>query len=116
MPNDPKNVGKSRTAAFLVAISLSAALCPLPAVAAESEQAKDKDRFGEIFIHPRDRHYLPGKAPSRATRQDQRRIDDPDRGLVNQYEYRKGDTIIYRDTWDDPEKGPRSSFGLRFNF
>ncbi|MEM1044625.1 MAG: hypothetical protein AAGL24_00685 [Pseudomonadota bacterium] len=116
MPNGPGTTGRFRTGAVFVVLTLSAALCPLPAMAAETEQAKDKDRFGDIFVHPRDRHYLPGKAPSRATRQDQRRIDDPDRGLVNQYEYRKGDTIIYRDTWDDPEKGPRSSFGLRFKF
>lgn len=116
MPIGPGNAGKCRAGAILVALALTSTLNPIPAAVAEARQEKKEDTFGDIFVHPRDRHYLPGKAPSRATRQTQRRIDDPDRGLVNQYEYRKGDTIIYRDTWEDPEKGPRSSFGLRFKF
>jgi len=79
-------------------------------------EAKADDKFGELFIHPRDRHYLPESAPSRAERQSQEKVFDAERGTMYRYEYKKGNTTIYRDVWEDPDLGQRGSFGLRFKF
>lgn len=77
---------------------------------------KSDDNFGDILVHPRDRHYLPGKAPSRAVRQSVEKVYDAERGTMYRYEYKKGDTTIYRDVWEDPDLGQRGSVGLRFKF
>ena len=99
-------------------VSISVFLASMDVVsAAEKKAAKEEeDRFGEIFIHPRDRHYQPGSAPSRAERQSVENVLDPERGAMTRYEYQKGDTTIYRDVWDEPGFGSRGSFGLKFKF
>lgn len=79
-------------------------------------ESKADDKFGEMFIHPRDRHYLPESAPSRAERQSREKVLDAERGTMYRYEYQKGKTTIYRDVWEDPDLGQRGSFGLRFKF
>lgn len=79
-------------------------------------EAREQDKFGEVFIHPRDRHFLPENAPSRAERQSQEKVFDAERGTMFRYEYKKGNTTIYRDVWEDPDLGQRGSFGLRFKF
>ena len=112
---------KSKAAAGVrVLVCLSVVFFALTAVvdaAEKKEQAPEEDRFGEIFIHPRDRHYLPEKAPSRAVRQSEEKVLDADRGPMFKYEYQKGNTTIYRDVWEDPNLGGhRSSFGLRLKF
>lgn len=79
-------------------------------------ESKADDKFGEMFIHPRDRHFLPESAPSRARRQSEEKVLDAERGTMYRYEYQKGKTTIYRDVWEDPDLGQRGSFGLRFKF
>ena len=86
------------------------------ATAQDKATEAEEDNFGEMFIHPRDRHYLPDQAPSRATRKSSEDLIDPERGPVIRYEYQKGDTIFYRDVWEEPGKGTRGSFGLKFKF
>ncbi len=75
----------------------------------------DAGDFGDIFVHPRDRNYMPGQAPSRATLQDTRTFEDT-RGQVNRYEYEKNGRVISRETWTDDrgESQGRIGIGRRF--
>lgn len=108
-----RNTGSGLWIALFVAVAYGGSGSPGFAVEPE---AKADDKFGELFIHPRDRHYLPESAPSRAERQSQERVFDAERGTMYRYEYKKGKTTIYRDVWEDPDLGQRGSFGLRFKF
>lgn len=87
------------------------AFCVLPGVG----NAQTADEFAEIFVHPRDRHYLPGNAPSLpevATRN----FLDGDRGEVTRWEYQTDKRLITRELWTDEngETRGRLRLGRRF--
>lgn len=64
----------------------------------ESDKA---ERVGDVFVHPRDRHYLPGTAPNRAELHGYRLQNLDGRGDVAVWEYRKGNRVITRELWTD---------------
>ena len=77
--------------------------------------AQTADEFAEIFVHPRDHHYLPGNAPSLpevATRN----FLDGDRGEVTRWEYQTDKRVITRELWTDEngETRGRLQLGRRF--
>jgi hypothetical protein len=87
------------------------AVLVLPGIA----NAQTADDFAEIFVHPRDRHYLPGNAPSLpevATRN----FLDGDRGEVTRWEYQTDKRVINRELWTDEngETRGRLRLGRRF--
>lgn len=77
---------------------------------------KDAERFGDIFVHPRDRHYLPGTAPSRAELQEFRTQNLDGRDDVAIWEYRKGNRVITREVWTDDFGNKQSIFKLGRGF
>ena len=95
---------------------LSGALAPALSQTPETPTGDvSPDAFGDIFVHPRDQYYLPGKAPSRATLQDTRQHEDV-RGTVNRYEYERNGTVISRETWTDVDGQSRGRFGVGIRF
>lgn len=74
------------------------------------------DTFGDIFSHPRDKHYLPGASPSRGVLVDEHKYYDDLRGSVGVLEYRSGKQIIRREVWtkDNGESTGRLSIGPSF--
>ena len=82
-------------------------------LAADNE---DADPFGDIFAHPRDRHYIPGTAPSRAELGDFG-IDYTDqRGEVSRWEYRKDGRVITRELWTDNNGEAKGRLGIGRRF
>ncbi len=76
----------------------------------------EANRFGDIFVHPRDSRYLPEKAPSRAEFHEFRLQDLDGRGDVGVWEYRKGNRIITRELWLDENGSKRSSIKIGRKF
>jgi len=115
------SVFKSKPGVLAAALTipvLVAAGALAPALAQTPEAATgdvSPDAFGDIFVHPRDQYYLPGKAPSRATLQDTRQHEDV-RGTVNRYEYERNGTVISRETWTDIDGESRGRFGVGIRF
>lgn len=68
------------------------------------------DRIGRIFVRPQD-----GAAPA-TVRTTEEKVFDPDRRTMFKYETQDGPVTLYRDIWDEPGFGARSSAGLRFKF
>ncbi len=62
--------------------------------------AQTADDFAEIFVHPRDRHYLPGNAPSLPTVTTYESFDD-ERGAVTRWQYQTEKRVINRELWTD---------------
>ncbi len=83
---------------------------------AQTSTKQNSDKFGDIFVHPRDRHYLPGTAPSRAElfKFSEQNIDG--RGTVGRWEYRKGNRTINREVWIDQDGRTRGSFKIGRKF
>jgi hypothetical protein len=77
--------------------------------------AQTADDFAEIFVHPRDRHYLPGNAPS-LPEVETRSFLDGDRGEVTRWEYQTDKRVITRELWTDEngETRGRLRLGRRF--
>jgi hypothetical protein len=78
-------------------------------------EALDQEAFGDMFVHPRDRFYLPGKAPSRAMLDTTTTLEDS-RGQVNRYEYSKNNTFISRETWVDERGESQGRIGIGRKF
>ena len=74
-------------------------------------------RSGEaiLFVHPRDRYYMPGQAPSRAILESETVVKDG-RGQVNRYEYSRGNSFIARETWQDERGESQGRFGIGRKF
>ena len=77
--------------------------------------AQTADDFAEIFVHPRDRHYLPGNAPSLPTVTTEDYLDG-DRGEVTRWQYQTDKRVISRELWTDEngETKGRLKLGRRF--
>ena len=77
--------------------------------------AQTSDEFAEIFVHPRDRHYLPGTAPS-LPEVETRNFLDGDRGEVTRWEYQTDKRVVTRELWTDEngETRGRLRLGRRF--
>ena len=77
--------------------------------------AQTTDEFAEIFVHPRDRHYLPGNAPSLPTFTTEDFLDG-DRGEVTRWQYQTEKRVINRELWTDEngETKGRLRLGRRF--
>jgi len=62
--------------------------------------AQTADDFAEIFVHPRDRHYLPGNAPSLPEVTYEDSFYD-ERGIVTRWEFKSDKRVISRELWTD---------------
>ena len=80
--------------------------------AADNSEAEN---FGDIFVHPRDRHYLPGTAPSRADFVGDLEYSD-ERGDVSRWEYRKENTTITRELWTNQFGETQGRLGIGRSF
>ena len=107
-------------AAFKIPIGLRVMFTSLLVVAATSPapaaDSMDAEQFGDIFVHPRDRHYLPGTAPSRAELFDSGIDYYDERGEVSRWEYRKKNRIITREVWSDENGEPKGRLGIGRKF
>jgi hypothetical protein len=83
--------------------------------ASEAAGGKEAESFGDIFAHPRDRHYLPGTAPSRADLVESTDFSD-ERGDVSRWEYRKNNRIITRELWTDNNGETKGRLGIGRTF
>lgn len=109
---------KSSLARAFMALALASLLLAIPPRAeAQDQQAgqKDAETFGDIFVHPRDRSYMPGKAPSRAILEETRSFEDA-RGRVDRYEYEKNGRVISRETWKDERGESQGRIGIGRKF
>ena len=75
----------------------------------------EAELFGDIFVHPRDRFYMPGHAPSRAILESETVVKDS-RGQVNRYEYSRGNSFIARETWQDDRGESQGRIGIGRKF
>lgn len=105
----------SATAAAFVLATMSAFCCGGASAQQSGGSAQAPDAFGDIFVHPRDRSYLPGKAPSRAILDTTTKFEDA-RGQVNRYDYQKGDMFISRETWVDDRGESQARIGIGKKF
>ncbi len=104
------NVRRLAPVAALVAILAGAAAAQdKPAPISEAEL------FGDVFVHPRDRFYMPGQAPSRAILESETIVQDG-RGQVNRYEYSRGNSFIARETWQDERGESQGRIGIGRKF
>ncbi len=95
--------------AFMAILACGAGAQDKPAPLSEAEL------FGDIFVHPRDRFYMPGQAPSRAILESETYIRDG-RGQVNRYEYSRGNSFIARETWQDDRGESQGRIGIGRKF
>ena len=101
---------------FLAIAFAATLIAPAGAIAQTSAGSpSNPDAFGDIFVHPRDRYYMPGQAPSRATLDSSTVVRDG-RGQVNRYEYTKGKTVISRETWQDDRGESQGRIGIGKKF
>ena len=110
----PRQTHRLRSIALASALLASAFASPSLAQDKDAK-APDPEGFGDIFVHPRDRNYLPGQAPSRA-RLEETKVYEDGRGVVNRYEYDKNGTVISRETWTDERGESRGRFGVGVRF
>lgn len=89
---------KKRTYVAAVAFMLASFFALALAETIQAADNEEAEMFGDIFVHPRDRHYLPGTAPSRADFVGDLEYSD-ERGDVSRWEYRKKNTTITRELW-----------------
>ena len=75
----------------------------------------EAEKFGDIFVHPRDKHYLPGTAPSRADFVGDIEYSD-ERGDVSRWEYRKKNTTITRELWTNQSGETQGRMGIGRSF
>lgn len=94
---------------LILAASAGAGAQETPAPLSEAEL------FGDVFVHPRDRFYMPGKAPSRAILESETVVQDV-RGQVNRYEYSRGNSFIARETWQDDRGESQGRIGIGRKF
>jgi len=99
-----------------VSVILTAVLVIAFAGQSLAADSKDADQFGDIFAHPRDRHYLPGTAPSRAEPLDSGINYTDERGDVTRWEYRKEKRIITRELWTDDNGETKGRLGIGRKF
>lgn len=83
---------------------------------AQAIDNQNAEQFGDIFVHPRDRHYLPGSAPSRAELFDSGIDYNDERGDVSRWEYRKDNRIITREVWTEENGEPKGRLGIGRKF
>jgi len=102
-----------KTVFSITIIAIFATIVP---AATQSNKTSEPDRFGDIFVHPRDKHYLPGTAPSRAELFEFSEQSIDGRGTVGRWEYRKGNRTINREVWKDQSGRTRSSFKIGRKF
>ena len=94
---------------MILAASVGAGAQETPAPLSEAEL------FGDVFVHPRDRFYMPGTAPSRAILESETVVQDA-RGQVNRYEYSRGNSFIARETWQDERGESQGRLGIGRKF
>jgi hypothetical protein len=97
-------------------VALAAILAlPLDARAEQPAPLSEAELFGDVFVHPRDRFYMPGQAPSRAILESETVVKDG-RGQVNRYEYSRGNSFISRETWKDERGESQGRIGIGRKF
>jgi hypothetical protein len=101
----------------LLSVAVLAAVLAIPATtrAQDASPLSEAELFGDVFVHPRDRFYMPGEAPSRAILESETVVKDG-RGQVNRYEYRRGNTFISRETWQDERGESQGRIGIGKKF
>jgi hypothetical protein len=106
-----------QTLRLLPVAALAAILAAPVSTPAQEKPApiSEAELFGDIFVHPRDRFYMPGQAPSRAILESETIVKDG-RGQVNRYEYSRGNSFIARETWRDERGESQGRIGVGRKF